>query len=189
MSNSESVLAPTLETARLILRKPEAEDFESFAAMMADEETARFLGGVIPRAVAWRSWAGIAGHWALTGFGMFSVFEKESGTWVGRVGPWMPEGWPGPEVGWGFLSAHWGKGYATEAAAATIDWAFDTLGWTDVIHCIEAKNAASLAVAKRLGSSFLRRAPLPAPNDHVIADIYGQSRDAWRAMQTVRQQL
>lgn len=181
MPGSSSIPTPTLETARLILRPPAVEDFEVFAAMMADEETARFIGGVMARAAAWRSWASLAGHWAMRGFGMFSVFEKDSGTWIGRVGPWMPEGWPGPEVGWALLRSAWGKGYATEAAAAAIDWAFDTLGWTEVIHCIEPKNAASIAVAQRLGSSFLRRAPLPPPHDKIIADIYGQTRDGWRA--------
>ena len=45
------------------------------------------------------------------------------------MGPWSPEGWPGTEVGWSFLREAGGKGYATEAATAAIDWAFDALGW------------------------------------------------------------
>ena len=65
--------------------------------------------------------------WALQGFSMFSVIEKASGDWIGRLGPWAPEGWPGTEVGWGIVRSAWGKGYATEGAAATIDWAFDTM--------------------------------------------------------------
>lgn len=172
-------LSPTLETARLILRPPAREDFDAFAAMMADEETARFIGGVMPRSVAWRSWAGLAGSWVLLGFGMFSVLEKESGAWIGRAGPWMPEGWPGTEVGWGLLRSAWGKGYATEAATAAIDWAFDTLGWTEMIHCIDPENTASIAMAKRLGSTRLRSERLPPPHQHVVADVYGQSREAW----------
>ena len=44
------------------------------------------------------------GSWHATGFAMFSVIEKSSGRWVGRLGPWMPEGWPGPEVGWAIAS-------------------------------------------------------------------------------------
>ena len=146
------MLGPTLETERLILRPPAAEDLDGWAAFMADEEAARFIGGALPRPTAWRTLATMAGSWALQGFGMFSVIEKSSGRWVGRLGPWQPEGWPGTEVGWGLAREAWGKGYATEGATAAIDWAFDALGWDDVIHCIDADNAGSIGVAERLGS-------------------------------------
>jgi RimJ/RimL family protein N-acetyltransferase len=181
MSVSHPVLGPKLETPRLILRPPRPEDFDAFAAMMADEDTARFIGGVMPRAQAWRAWAAITGGWVLQGFGNFSVIEKESGAWIGRIGPWMPEGWPGTEVGWALARSAWGKGYATEAAIATIDWAFDTLGWCDVIHCIESVNAPSIAVATRLGSTLRRQKRLPPPHQHIVSDIYGQTRAVWRA--------
>ncbi|NPC84790.1 GNAT family N-acetyltransferase, partial [Pyxidicoccus fallax] len=92
-------LGPTLETPRLILRPPMQEDLDGFAEMASNPESARFLGGVGPREVAWRGMATMAGSWALLGFGMFSVLEKSTGRWVGRVGPWKPEGWPGTEVG------------------------------------------------------------------------------------------
>src|SRR5690606_16389669 len=88
---------PTLETERLILRPPALEDFDAYAAFMADEQATRFLGGVQSRSVAWRGFATLGGSWALLGYGMFSVIEKSSGRWVGRLGPWMPEGWPGTE--------------------------------------------------------------------------------------------
>ena len=113
---------------------------------------------------------------------MFSVIEKSTGAWVGRLGPWMPEGWPGTEVGWGIAREHWGKGFATEGATAAIDWVFDVLGWTDVIHCIESANTNSQAVAKRLGSMNLRQEMLPPPMS-VTVDAWGQSREQWRARQ------
>lgn len=181
MSVSLPVLGPTLETARLILRPPQPEDFDGWAAMMADEEVARFIGGAMSRPVAWRTMAMMTGHWPLRGYSLFSVIEKESGDWIGRVGPWMPEGWPGTEVGWGLARAAWGKGYAFEAATAAIDWAFDALGWTEVIHSIDPANAPSIAVAKRLGSRLLRSEHLPPPLEHIKADIYGQTREEWRA--------
>jgi RimJ/RimL family protein N-acetyltransferase len=172
---------PTLETPRLILRPPRQEDLGGWAAMMADEEAARFIGGVMARSAAWRTMAAMAGSWTLQGFGMFSVIEKASGAWVGRLGPWMPEGWPGTEVGWGLAREHWGNGYATEGASAAIDWVFDALGWREVIHCIEAANANSVRVAERLGSTRRGSTHLPAPFDHITVEIYGQSREAWRA--------
>ncbi|HEX8233629.1 MAG TPA: GNAT family N-acetyltransferase [Caulobacteraceae bacterium] len=170
-----------LETERLILRPQERQDFEPWAAMMADEQTARFLGGVQPRQTAWRGFMSMAGSWAMLGFAMFSVIEKESGRWVGRVGPWMPDGWPGTEVGWGLSRDAWGKGYATEAAAAAMDWAFDHLGWTEIIHCIDPANIPSRRLAERLGSRYLRPGKAPPPLDGLEFDLWGQTRDEWRA--------
>lgn len=173
---------PTLETDRLILRPPSREDFDPFAAFMADERTARHVGGVVPRSTAWRQFAAVAGSWMLYGYSMFTVIEKSTGAWIGRTGPWMPDGWPGPEVGWAIASRAQRKGYATEAAGAALDWVFDVLAWPEVIHCIERANTASVATALKLGSTLLRTdVPAPAPHDHVRFDIYGQTRDQWRA--------
>jgi RimJ/RimL family protein N-acetyltransferase len=172
---------PTLETERLILRPTAAADFEAWAAFMADEEVTRYLGGVQARSVAWRGMLQVAGAWSVQGYSMFSVIEKASGRWVGRLGPWQPEGWPGTEVGWGLSRDAWGKGYAMEGAVASIDWAFDHLGWTEVIHSIESENLASRRVAERLGSVIVRSEPLPAPYQDHIVDIWRQSREDWRA--------
>ncbi|HVN00790.1 MAG TPA: GNAT family N-acetyltransferase [Caulobacteraceae bacterium] len=172
---------PVIETERLILRPLEPPDFEPWAAFMTDEEATRYIGGVQSRSQAWRGFMSVAGAWAMDGFAMFSVIEKSSGRWVGRLGPWMPAEWPGTEVGWGVIRDCWGRGYATEGAAAAIDWAFDQLGWTEVIHCIDPMNAASQRVARRLGSQILRRGRLPPPFDEVEIDVWGQSREVWRA--------
>lgn len=170
--------SPTLETERLILRLPEPQDFEPWAAFGADEEAARFLGGVQGREAAWRSMCTMTGAWVVRGFSMFSIVEKATGRWVGRAGPWQPEGWPGTEVGWGLAREAWGKGYATEAATAAIDWAFAAQGWTEVIHTIDVDNVNSQAVAKRLGSRVLRQAVLPPPLNLPV-EVWGQSRDEW----------
>jgi RimJ/RimL family protein N-acetyltransferase len=97
--NPTRISGPILETKRLILRPPMAEDFDPWAALMADEEVMRFIGGVKSRPLAWRFVASICGCWVLRGFGMFSVFEKQSNSWIGYSGAWMPEGWPGAEIG------------------------------------------------------------------------------------------
>jgi RimJ/RimL family protein N-acetyltransferase len=171
---------PIVETERLILRPPRAEDFDPWAEMMQDAEGSRFIGGPQPKSASWRGFCSVAGAWAMFGFAMFSVVEKDTGRWIGRLGPWRPEAWPGPEVGWGLVRDAWGKGYATEGAAAAIDWAFDHLGWTDVIHCIDPLNAPSQAVARRLGSSRLGEGTLPAPFDTITIDLWGQSATNWR---------
>jgi RimJ/RimL family protein N-acetyltransferase len=173
-------LGPTLTTERLILRPPAPEDFDAWAEFAGDGEAAAFLGGPQPPEAAWRVMCTMTGAWTVAGFSMFSVIEKATGRWVGRLGPWRPLGWPGTEVGWGIVRDCWGRGYATEGAAAAIDWAFDALGWTEVIHCIDAANFNSQAVAKRLGSRVLRQAMLPPPLS-VPIEVWGQSREEWRA--------
>jgi RimJ/RimL family protein N-acetyltransferase len=89
-----------IETERLLLRPAQLIDLDRWAEMMADEEAARYVGGVQPKPLVWRSLMSQAGAWALTGVAMLSVIEKSTGRWVGRVGPWQPFGWPGTEVGW-----------------------------------------------------------------------------------------
>ena len=170
---------PLIETDRLILRPPVAEDFPPFAAFMADAEAARFIGGVQARAAAWRGFVQIAGAWSIQGFSMFTVIERASGAWAGRVGPWMPDGWPGSEVGWGIAPAFQGKGYAVEAAAASMDWAVRALGWTDIIHCIHPDNAPSQGVARRLGAVNRGPGRLPEPFADAPIDIWGQSAADW----------
>jgi RimJ/RimL family protein N-acetyltransferase len=175
------MLAPVIETARLVLRHPAAEDFDAFAAFSADEEATRYLGGAANRPQAWRAWSMLAGAWHIRGYSMFSVIEKATGRWVGRVGPWMPEGWPGTEVGWGIAPEAQGKGYGKEAALAAIDYAFEQLGFETLIHCIEPANAPSIALAHSVGSALLRTA-VPAPPPFTVHwDIYGQTRAQWQA--------
>lgn len=175
------MLGPTLETSRLRLRPPSPDDLEAYTAFAADPVTARFLGGPQTRHEAWRSLATLIGAWSLRGYAMFSVIEKETGRWIGRVGPWYPEGWPGQEVGWGISADAQQKGYAREAAQAALDWAFEQLGWSEVIHCIDPLNLPSIALARSLGSSLVRTAvAAPAPLA-ATWDLYGQSRAAWRA--------
>jgi RimJ/RimL family protein N-acetyltransferase len=167
-----------LETDRLILRKIDPErDFDGWAESMADEGTVRFLGTKpMSRAESWRNMAQAIGHWEIRGYGFFSLESKETGEWVGRVGPWYPKGWPAPEVGWTISPGHLRKGYATEAGRASIDYVFNTLGWTSVIHVILEGNEASMAVARKLGSSLLRtQQGVPGVTDQKVF-IYGQER-------------
>ena len=87
----------------------------------------------------------------------------------------------GTEVGWGLHPDAQGKGYGVEAATATIDYAFDVLGWTDVIHTIDPDNTPSQRLAERIGSRNLGPARLPPPFDQLIVEAWGQSREEWRA--------
>jgi RimJ/RimL family protein N-acetyltransferase len=116
----------------------------------------RYLGGPVNAEESWRRMAIHAGHWVLRGYGMWVVEERAGGGLLGRVGLWNPEGHPGLEIGWHIARNAWGRGYATEAGRAAMDWAWDVLGAPRLISLIHPDNAASRRVAERLGERFLR---------------------------------
>jgi RimJ/RimL family protein N-acetyltransferase len=171
-------MAVVLTTPRLILRMPEKGDLDGWAGLDADPVASRFIGGVQTRTQARSGLRMAIGMWEQQGCGLFSVFECQSGRWIGRTGPWIPKGALGTEIGWAISTTAQGKGYATESARAAMDWAFRSLGWTEVIHCIDRDNAASISVARRLGSGWLRS---DVEADGKPVEVYGQSRDEWVA--------
>lgn len=172
---------PVVETERLILRVPRLSDFEAYAAMGQDEENMHFIGGAMPRAVAWRKFLQMPGAWILQGFAMFTVEEKATGRWLGQLGPWQPEGWPGTEVGWALARDAQGRGYATEAGSAAVNWAFENLDWTEVIHSIHPDNRPSQELARRLGSELRGPGKLPEPFEDEPIEIWAQTRAQWQA--------
>lgn len=164
-----------LETDRLRLRPLEGRDADALCDLMADPELAAFLtpeGAPRPRAEEWRAAASYIGHWAIRGFGFFAVEEKQTGAFVGRVGPWMPEGWPALECGWAIASSYWGRGYAPEAAVATIRWVFDRYpDLPRIISVIDPENANSQRVAGKIGE---RR------TDEIF-EFWGHRLEVWAA--------
>jgi RimJ/RimL family protein N-acetyltransferase len=147
---------PRVETKRLVLRGWRPEDFEAYAAITADPEVTRYLGGVLGAAQSWRQLALHAGHWSLRGYGNWAVERREDGVLLGRAGLWCPEGWPGLEVGWLLARPAWGQGYATEAARAATDWAWSALPAERLISVIHPENDRSIRLAERLGMRRLR---------------------------------
>lgn len=173
--------APILVTERLILRPPTMADFDAYAALAADPGVMQHLGGAVPRSTAWRQWAAVAGSWALHGFGFFSMIERSTGTWVGRAGPWAPDGWPVPEIGYAVAADFAGKGYAYEACIAAIDFAIDRLGWTEIAHTISPDNLPSQRLAARLGAVNRGPTRLPPPFEDERVDLWAQSVADWHA--------
>lgn len=142
-----------LETERLVMRGWREADHAAFAAFLANEETARFIGGACGASDAWRRMCTQIGHWTLRGYGSWVLEEKVSGDWLGYSGLWNPHGWPEPEVMWGLKAQAHGKGYATEAALRARAFAYDNLGWRTAVSLIASENQPSQKVAERLGAT------------------------------------
>ncbi|MFU1478788.1 GNAT family N-acetyltransferase [Roseovarius sp. C7] len=147
---------PRLETERLILRGPEASDFEAYCAFLTDPVRADGFGVEKDRPKAWRWFALNIGHWALHGYGYFTIEDKESGAPCGLTGIWNPEGWPEPEIGWVVFEGFEGRGIAREAATRARQWAYEDLGMTTLTSNIVPGNDRSIALAERLGARFER---------------------------------
>jgi len=145
--------APMLETARLRLRLFRDDDLDAYADLCADPLVMRFLseGRTLDRVEAWRQMAMFLGHWHLRGFGVWAVEERATGSLIGRIGFFQPEGWPDFELVWTLARSRWGNGFATEGARAALAHAFTTLGRDRVVSFIHPDNRASIRVAERLG--------------------------------------
>src|SRR6266550_5350991 len=149
------MIAPTLETERLIMRMWRDDDHEQYAQLCADPEVMRFLGGkTFSLTESWRHMAFLIGHWHLRGYGIWAVEEKVSSRLLGRIGFMNPIGWPGFELGWTLGREFWGRGYATKGARRALDYAFTELHKDHVISCIHPDNAPSIRVAERLGEKL-----------------------------------
>lgn len=175
MSHSQNSSYATLETERLTLRMWRESDIDEYASICADPRVMRPMGrGPMDRGEAWRNMAMVIGHWHLRGYGLWAVEERASGALIGRIGCWQPEGWPGFEVGWMLGSNYWGRGFATEAARASLKYAFEELKQTHVISLINPENLPSIRVAERLGEHYEGETEVSG----VKLSIYGIEKEA-----------
>ncbi len=160
-----------IETERLLLRLPEDGDVSWLAEAIADPEVLRFIGlGETRSSVdAAAQVESMQRCWQEDGFGRFVVLRKADRAPLGRVGllAWDPLVWRNGtraeigadaelELGWTLARAAWGKGYATEAAAAVRDWARREVRPRRLISLIHPGNERSMRVATKIGERFER---------------------------------
>jgi RimJ/RimL family protein N-acetyltransferase len=153
MSDVFTASVPHLQTQRLTLREYRAADFEVFADHLADPESMA-RSGLVDRETAWRIFAAQAGLWLLQGAGWWAVEARQSGQLVGNVGAFFRGASTVMEIGFNTYRAFWGQGFATEAAEAVLNHAFEVRGEPKIQALIAPGNAASLKVAQRLGATF-----------------------------------
>jgi len=148
---------PTIETERLILRPYRRDDFVAYAALFADPEVTRFVGGIpFSREQAWTRFLRQIGMWHYFGFGFFALQDRENGQFIGEAGfhdlhrGISPSVEGTMETGWALSPRSHGQGLATEAVTAAIKWGdqhFPSLKKTCII---DIGNRASLRVASKL---------------------------------------
>jgi RimJ/RimL family protein N-acetyltransferase len=158
------VIAPILETPRLILRDHRVEDFAALAQMWADPTVTRYIGG--RTSTSEESWTRLlrhVGHWTLLGFGYWAITEKASGHFIGQAGFADHKRISGselkhlPEIGWALAPAAHGRSYASEAVSAITSWGDANLASDSTTCIIHPENAASIRIAEKLGYREFQR--------------------------------
>lgn len=143
-------LVPVVLSERLRLRAPRIDDYPVFSGFVRDDRGAGLATGERDRA-SWHDFCELVAGWMLRGHGAWSVESRESGTVVGALTIDHEFGDPEPEIGWLVTPEAEGRGYATEAARAALDWAFRAHGFSTLVGYVDADNTRSIRVAERLG--------------------------------------
>jgi RimJ/RimL family protein N-acetyltransferase len=157
---------PVLETKRLSLRAPEAEDYPDFKATFSSYRS-RFMGGPLNGYEAWMLYAAEIGHWEIRGYGMWMIHLKDTDETVGMAGGWFPAKWPEREIAWIIWPDQGGKGYGLEATTRVRKYFYNELGWETAVSYIDPKNLDSIRLAERLGAEKDHGAPTVDGNDAV----------------------
>lgn len=164
---------PTLKTERLELRGPTGEDYSVYRDFFADGDASHFYGGPMEADRAWRVLATDLGHWALRGYGRWSVVERATGQMVGGCGLWWPVGYPRSELTWWIAPFARRHGYALEASRAAVAFGYDTLGWELVETHMNDENVAARKLVEKLGGTRILREKFP---DGLERDVFALPR-------------
>ncbi|HLM45019.1 MAG TPA: GNAT family N-acetyltransferase, partial [Myxococcaceae bacterium] len=145
------IVRPDIDTERLTLRRPRLEDFDEALAMWSDPNVVRFISGKpSTREEMWARLLRYVGHWSLMGFGFWVVREKSTGRFVGEVGfgdfrrDMEPSLGSAKEAGWVLAPWAHGKGFATEAMRAALEWTEGRFGPERLVCIMDLGNEASL---------------------------------------------
>lgn len=141
------------ETPRLRARHLAATDVDALLAVYGDTQVVRWVGDGEPLDRAGcEQWVEVTRrNYSTRGYGMVALVARDSGLVVGFCGLVHPGGQQEAEIKYAFGRQHWGKGYATEAAAALLAWGHAAFGITWVIATVAQDNLASYRVLDKAG--------------------------------------
>lgn len=157
---------PVIETRRLVLRGPEAEDYPDFKATFSSYRS-RFMGGPLNAYEAWMLYAAEIGHWQIRGYGMWMIHHRDTDETLGMAGGWKPAKWPEAEIAWIIWPDKAGHGFALEATNAVRRYLYARMGWEGAVSYLDPKNLDSIRLAERLGAKKDHEAPSVDGNDVV----------------------
>ncbi len=148
-------MAIIVETNRLILRTWNDSDIEPFCEMNQDPSVMRYFPSIPSRDETKALLSKIYAHFDEHGFSLYAAERKDSGDFIGFVGL-LSVGFeahftPAVEIGWRLASKHWGKGFATEAAKAVLEMAFDKYKLPEVVSLTAEINHPSRRVMEKIG--------------------------------------
>jgi len=145
-----------IETKRLKLREFTADDVDSLAAIFADHETMKFYPATKDREETVRWIEKNVERYKKYGFGLWAVVRKDNDEFIGDCGITMQniDGEEKPEIGYHIRRDYWGQGYATEAASACKEHAFNKLGLEEAFSYMRSDNLASRRVAEKIGMTL-----------------------------------
>jgi ribosomal-protein-alanine N-acetyltransferase len=154
----ESTSFSQRETQHLILRPMLATDLDALYLIFTDPKVMASFGVELFNREQMQAWLQRnLDHQSHFGYGLFSVILKEERILIGDCGleNMDLDGQAVVELGYDFRSAYWNRGYATEAASAVRDYAFDVLRLPKLVSLIRAGNLASKRVAEKVGMQFV----------------------------------
>jgi len=171
-----------IETERLLLRQWDEEDLSKFAQINLDPDVMEFFPDTLSRKESYKLADKLKGIIEENGWGFWAIELKSTHDFIGVAGLNIPQielpVKPLVEIGWRFARKHWGKGYATEAAKASIDYGFCNLNLDNIYSFTSVLNKRSIRVMERLGMENMERNfahPLLPPDsplsEHVLYRI------------------
>jgi RimJ/RimL family protein N-acetyltransferase len=187
---------PTIRTDRLVLRQWKQEDLEPFANLNADSKVMEYFPGLKTKEESDYSVSLMSGHIEKYGWGFWAASLAETGEFIGFIGledvHFKTDFTPAVEMGWRLAFKHWGKGYATEGALASLRYGFETLKLDEIVSFTAVGNMRSRAVMERIGMYHDSKSDFDHPKlreghplrKHILYRINSQS---WQNVKDARE--
>jgi ribosomal-protein-alanine N-acetyltransferase len=143
-----------IETAQLCLCRPTSHDISTLENLWRNAKVRNFLGGTVSDDIIQQKIIAIQTHWDLHQFGQWAVFEKRSKQLIGLCGLHYSD--EGIELSYMFFPKFWGKGFASEAVKACVDYGFNSLEIKSILAITQAANIKSCQLLNKIGMKHIK---------------------------------